>query len=169
MPGTFSPPPWVSDPDMHHSTCVTHVSWCMRGSLTSGFLLSRWRRKRSRYSRRMRNTQFYVSGKRPIEEAFTKFGSLGIELTFNMSNQWKFKYVIYWHWYFKEINLIMVFLILRHSFKDFEPASYSWSLDLKTSSRQIHVPPAFLYAKLEKSRKLFTQKKDPFKSHKFPR
>ena len=25
MLGTFSPPPWVSDPDMHHGTCVTHV------------------------------------------------------------------------------------------------------------------------------------------------
>ena len=40
MPGTFSPPPWVSDPDMHHGTCVTHVSWCMPGSLNSGFLWS---------------------------------------------------------------------------------------------------------------------------------
>ena len=25
MPGTFSPPPRVGDPDMHHGTCVTHV------------------------------------------------------------------------------------------------------------------------------------------------
>ena len=25
MPGTFSPPARVSDPDMHHGTCVTHV------------------------------------------------------------------------------------------------------------------------------------------------
>ena len=43
MPGTFSPPPRVSDPDMHHGTCVTHVPWCMPGSLTSGFLWIRWR------------------------------------------------------------------------------------------------------------------------------
>ena len=42
MPGTFSPPPLVSDPDMHHGTCVTHVPWCMPGSVTSGFLWSRW-------------------------------------------------------------------------------------------------------------------------------
>ena len=35
MPGTFSPPPQASDPDMHHGTCVTHVPWCMPGSLTS--------------------------------------------------------------------------------------------------------------------------------------
>ena len=41
MPGTFSPPPRVSDPDMHHGTCVAHVPWCMPGSLTSSFLWSR--------------------------------------------------------------------------------------------------------------------------------
>ena len=34
MPGTFSPPPRVSDPDMHHGTCVKHVSWCIPGWLT---------------------------------------------------------------------------------------------------------------------------------------
>ena len=39
MPGTFSPPPRDSDPDMHQGTCVTHVPWCMPGSLTSAFLL----------------------------------------------------------------------------------------------------------------------------------
>ena len=42
MPGTFFSPPRVSDPDMHHGTCVAHVAWCMPGSLTSGFLWSRW-------------------------------------------------------------------------------------------------------------------------------
>ena len=26
----------VSDPDMHHGTCVTHVPWCMSESLTRG-------------------------------------------------------------------------------------------------------------------------------------
>ena len=66
MPGMFSPPPLVSDPVMHHDTCVTHVLWCMPGSLTSGFLWLRWRGKHSRHSRRMRNPQFYVSGKRPM-------------------------------------------------------------------------------------------------------
>ena len=45
MPGTFSPSPQVSDPDMHHGTCVTHVPWCMPGSLTSGFL---WNRRRGK-------------------------------------------------------------------------------------------------------------------------
>ena len=66
MPGTSSPPPRVSDPDMHHGTCVTHVPWCIPGSLTSGFLWNRWRGKRSQHSRHMRNPQFYVSGKRTI-------------------------------------------------------------------------------------------------------
>ena len=54
----------LSDPDMHLGTCVTHVPWCMPGSLNSGFLWSRWRGNRSRHSRRI--LQFYVSGKRPM-------------------------------------------------------------------------------------------------------
>ena len=41
MPGTFprerlQRKPLVSDPIMHHGTCVTHVPWCISGSLTSG-------------------------------------------------------------------------------------------------------------------------------------
>ena len=39
----FSPPLLIIDPDLHHGTCVTHVPWCIPGSLTSGFLWSRWR------------------------------------------------------------------------------------------------------------------------------
>ena len=65
MPGTLSPPPRVSDPDMHHGTCVTHVPWCMSGSLTRSFIWSRWQGKHSRHSRRMCNSQFNVAGKRP--------------------------------------------------------------------------------------------------------
>ena len=40
IPGTFSlapllqRKPLVSDPGMHHCTCVTHVPWCMSGSLS---------------------------------------------------------------------------------------------------------------------------------------
>ena len=45
MPGTYFPSPRVSDPDMHHGTCVTHVPWCMPGSLTSGCL---WNRRRGK-------------------------------------------------------------------------------------------------------------------------
>ena len=32
----FQRKPLVSDPVMHHGTCVTHVPWCMSGSLTRG-------------------------------------------------------------------------------------------------------------------------------------
>ena len=37
MPGTFSPLQRVSDADMHHGTCFTHVLWCMAGSLSFSF------------------------------------------------------------------------------------------------------------------------------------
>ena len=64
VPGTFFPPPRVGDPDMHHGTC--EMPWCMPGSVTSGFLVSRCRGKRSQHSRRMRNPQFYASGKKAM-------------------------------------------------------------------------------------------------------
>ena len=48
-----------------HRKCRERFPWGIPGSLTSDFVWSRWRRKRSRHSRRMRNPQFYVSGKRP--------------------------------------------------------------------------------------------------------
>ena len=32
----FQRKPLVSDPGMHHGTCVTHVPWCMSGSPTRG-------------------------------------------------------------------------------------------------------------------------------------
>ena len=63
MPGTFSPPPRVIDPNRYHGTCVIHVPWCIPGSITSGLLWSRWRAKRSW---RMRNLQVYACGKRPM-------------------------------------------------------------------------------------------------------
>ena len=66
MPGTFHPPPRVSDPNMHQGTCVTHVPCCMPGSLTSGLLWSRCRGKHHRYSRRMRKPQFS-----PLSEPMT--------------------------------------------------------------------------------------------------
>ena len=68
MPGMFFPPHRVSNSKIHRGTCVTHVPWCMPRSLTSGFLWIRWRGKRSWHSRRMRNPQFCVPGKRPMSE-----------------------------------------------------------------------------------------------------
>ena len=60
--------PLVSDPGMHHGTCVTNVPWCMSGSLTPPPPPPPETEKSSRHSRRIRNPQFYVSGKRPIAE-----------------------------------------------------------------------------------------------------
>ena len=40
MPGTFFLPPQDRDPDVHHGSCVTHVSWYMLESLAIGFFLS---------------------------------------------------------------------------------------------------------------------------------
>ena len=34
--GRLQRKPLVNDPGMHHGTCVTHVPWCMSGSLTRG-------------------------------------------------------------------------------------------------------------------------------------
>ena len=36
----FPPPSRVSDPGLHHGTCVAHVPWCISGSLTNGLLWS---------------------------------------------------------------------------------------------------------------------------------
>ena len=73
LPGTFSPPTRVSDPDMHHGTCVTHVPRCIPAWLTSGFLWSRWRRETFPAFPRMRNLQVYVSGKRPMRQPYAYF------------------------------------------------------------------------------------------------
>ena len=73
--GNVFSPRLGSCPDMHHGTGVTHIPWCMSELLTSGFLWSRWRGKRSRHSRRMRNPQFCVSGMRPILSKVTNTGT----------------------------------------------------------------------------------------------
>ena len=66
MPGTFSPPPTskeaVSKRSQHASRHVRHA----RAVMHVGIANPRWRGKRSRHSRRMRNPQFYLFGKRPI-------------------------------------------------------------------------------------------------------
>ena len=73
MSGTFSPPPRVSDPHIHHGTCMTHVPWCRSGSLTSGFLLKSVAGKPFPASRCMRKTQFSVSSKRPMVPKFRHY------------------------------------------------------------------------------------------------
>ena len=47
----FQRKPLLNNPGMHHGTCVTHVPWCMSGSLTRG-------------------------GKRPMQEVVSSHGNL---------------------------------------------------------------------------------------------
>ena len=58
--------PLVSDPNIHHRTCVTHVPDACR---------DRWPAvagKRSRHSWRMHSPQFCVSGKKPMDKSITR-------------------------------------------------------------------------------------------------
>ena len=64
MPGRFFPPPRVSDPDMHHGTCVI-ANWQFPLTSVAG-------KKGSWYTLRMRNPQFCIPGKTPI--VHNKFG-----------------------------------------------------------------------------------------------
>ena len=91
MPGTFSPPPRISDPDMYRGTCVTHVPWYMPRSLTISFLWNRWRGKRSLLSRRMRNPQVYVFGKRTIALFLPEYSGFSTS-SFNQLS------AAYWTW-----------------------------------------------------------------------
>ena len=78
MPGTF----FSRDSGLSIPTCimaVTHLLWCMPGLLSDDLLWNRWRGKRSRHSRCMRNPQIYVSGKRPMPP-LTDLPSLSLPL-----------------------------------------------------------------------------------------
>ena len=73
IPGTFSSPP---SSKVTASKRSLHASWHVRYARTMmhvGIASSRWRRKGSQHSRRMRNPQFYTSGKRPIWLNWTAF------------------------------------------------------------------------------------------------
>ena len=66
--GTFSPSPTskrtASLRSRHTSRHVRHA----RAVMAVGIAIPCWRGKRSRHSRRMRNPQFYVSGKRSMDD-----------------------------------------------------------------------------------------------------
>ena len=53
--------PLISNPHMHHGTCITHVPWCMLGSLTA------LAGKTFLAFQRVHDPEFYVSGKRPMK------------------------------------------------------------------------------------------------------
>ena len=60
--------PLVSDPGMHHGTCVTHVPWCMSESLTRGG------GKTFPVFPAHAHPQIYVSGNRPMFHAIQIHG-----------------------------------------------------------------------------------------------
>ena len=66
--------PLVFDPGMHQGTCVTHVLWCILGSLTCGG------GKTFPALPGHAHPQFYVSGKRPITVRNQGISSNGINL-----------------------------------------------------------------------------------------
>ena len=73
MPGTFSPPPTSKETSNYRSRHASrHVSDA-RAVMHIGIVNPRWRGKRSRHSRRMRNSRFFVSGKRSMLIAFRWF------------------------------------------------------------------------------------------------
>ena len=74
-------------------TCITARAWCMPRSLTSGFLWSQWRGKRSRLSRRMHKPQFCVSGKRPIEHHSRQLDHFNIKISSYLYRNYKDKAV----------------------------------------------------------------------------
>ena len=93
---------------MHQGTCVTHVSWCMPGSLTSGFISCRWRRKRSRHSSRMRNRQFCISGKRPMWISYTDWDS-GTDM--NEFDGYRLGFRNRHEWIWRDCHRLIVFIV----------------------------------------------------------
>ena len=117
MPGTLSPLPRVSDPDMHHGTCVRHVPWCMPGSPTSSFLWKRWRGKRSRHSRCMRKPHLYISGV-PYHNNSHRSYSLVLHYVKSYKKNWQFSR------HSVRLSLQMIFLVEEtsacHSLRSFK-------------------------------------------------
>ena len=64
MPRTFSPPPTSKGTDSKRSRHASRQVRRARAVMDVGIASQRWRGKRSRHYRHMRNPKFYVSGKR---------------------------------------------------------------------------------------------------------
>ena len=74
----------VSDPSMHHGTCVTHVPWCMSGSLT-----------RAGHSRRMRNIRNFDSLSTVLHEICTNL-SRSVLLTLKQLGHFLQTGILFW-------------------------------------------------------------------------
>ena len=103
MQGTFPPSQRVSDPAMHHGTCVMHVSWCMAGSLASGFLWKRWQGKTFPAFPAHAQPTFYVSGKRPMGSCTALYSAdavlTGMGAWRKINHMYEFIFTIAW-WIF---------------------------------------------------------------------
>ena len=71
MLGMFSPPPVSKETASYRSRHASRHVRHARAVMHIGVANPRWRGKRPRHSRRMRNLQFYVIGKRPMELCFS--------------------------------------------------------------------------------------------------
>ena len=71
MPRTFSLPPTSKETTSKRSRHASRHVRDARAVMHVGIANPRWREKRSKHSRRMRNPQFYVSGKRPMPTVLT--------------------------------------------------------------------------------------------------
>ena len=71
MPGTFSPPPTSKEIASYRSRRASRHVRHARAVMHVRIDNPRWRGKLYRHSRRMRNPQFFVSGKRPMERTLS--------------------------------------------------------------------------------------------------
>ena len=87
-PGRQHPCYWICKINKRPARAVMHV----------GIANPRWRGKRSRHSRRMRNPQFYVPGKRPIKNWPVKINLLPSLLLCSVCTEYCIMRYISW-WY----------------------------------------------------------------------
>ena len=83
---------------MHHGTCFT-----ARAVVHAGIVNLRWRGKRSRHSRRMRNLQFCVSGKMPIAERIGVFFVVSVNKL--LKNQLNY-HLFGTHWHSHDVTIM---------------------------------------------------------------
>ena len=98
----FQRKPLVSDPGMHHGTCVT------RAVMHVGIAYLRWRGKRSRHSRRMRTRNFVYLARGPCDVSFwikyciyayaLAFRSIHIHIRTWRDERYSGWWIVAWNW-----------------------------------------------------------------------
>ena len=101
MPGTFHPPPTSKEIASYRPRRASRHVRDSRAVMGVGIDKPRWRGKRSQHSRRMRNPQFYVSGKRPItsQEMCTRLALCWVLSCFDIGRLYPYPSgLLHWHW-----------------------------------------------------------------------